>query len=158
MGLDFERTPYAFLESPAFFGVVLVLAALSVALDRRGAQSGGPREAGIGVVAVAIGALLFAGSLADAGYPAWPGLVAGVACAALGHLAARALFGGARRRLDRGAGTLLILYADATALVLAALAVLAPPLSLLALAALAALIVLARRSKGRKFEGLRILR
>ena len=158
IGLDFDGTAYAFLETPPFFGVVLGLAVLAMALERRGAQGRGLLDVGLGVVAACLGALLFAGSLADHGYPGWPGLAGGIACAALGYLAGRVLFGGARRRLEPGAATLLTLYADASALAIAALAIFLPPLSLLALLAFALLLVRSRRAQGRKFEGLRILR
>ena len=158
VGLDFDGTAYSFLETPAFFGVVLGLGVLATVLDRRGAQQRVVLDVGLGVVAACIGALLFAGSLADNGYPGWPGIAGGIACAALGYLAGRALFRGARRRLDAGAATLLTLYADAIALALAALAIFLPPLSVLALVALAMLLLRSRRAQGRKFEGLRILR
>jgi len=157
VGLDFDRTAYAFLETPFFFGVVLALAVLAMVLDRRRARES-LLDVGLGVVAASLGALLFAGSLADNGYPGWPGLVGGIACAFLGYLAGRALFVGARRRLEPGAATLLTLYADAIALALAAVAIFLPPLSLLALVAFAILLLRSRRARGRKFEGLRILR
>ena len=158
IGLDFDGTAYSFLETPGFFGVVLGLAVLAMALERRGAQGRRLLDGGLGGVAACLGALLFAGSLADNGYPGWPGLAGGVACAALGYLAGRSLFGGARRRLEPGAATLLTLYADAIALGLAALAILLPPLSLLALVASVVILVRSRRAQERKFEGLRILR
>ena len=158
IGLDFDGTAYAFLEAPAFFGVVLGLAVLAMALERRGAQGRGTLEVGLGVVAACLGGLLFAGSLADNGYPGWPGLAGGAVCALLGYLAGRSLFGGARRRLEPGAATLLTLYADAIALALAALAILLPPVSLLALVAFVVILLRSRRAQGRKFEGLRILR
>jgi len=157
VGLDFDRTAYAFLETPFFFGVVLTLAVLAMVLDRRRARES-LLDVGLGVVAASLGALLFAGSLAANGYPGWPGLVGGIACALLGYLAGRALFVGARRRLEPGAATLLTLYADAIALALAAVAIFLPPLSLLALVAFAILLLRSRRARGRKFEGLRILR
>ena len=158
VGLDFDGTAYSFLETPAFFGVVLGLAVLSMAVERRGAERRGVLEVGLAVVAVCLGALLFAGSLADHGYPGWAGLASGAACAALGYLAGRSLFDGARRRLEPAAAKLLTLYADALALGLAAVAILVPPLSLLALVAFGVLLVRSRRAQGRKFEGLRILR
>ena len=161
LGVDFEGTPYVFLETPLFFGIVLMLGLVSLVLERR--RDGGqpaPRrlEVGLVLVATTLGALLFAGTLADHGYPGWPGLLGGAASAGLGHAAAAGLFGRARRRLAVGAATLLTAYADALALALAALAVLVPPVSFLALVALALLLVRSRRARGRKFEGLRILR
>ena len=111
-----------------------------------------------GVVALVLGALMFAGSLAAGGHSAWPGLVAGLACAALAWAAVGGLLGRARRRLDAGAAALLPIYADAAAVVLAALAVFVEPAGFLALAAFAFLLVGARREGDRKYAGLRILR
>lgn len=160
LGIDFDGTDYAFLESPWFFALLLALALASLALERRrgGQPERGRVETGLGVIALALGALLFAGALADGGYPGWPGLVAGAGCAGVGFAAGQGLFGAARRRLEAGPAMLLTLYADAVAVALAALAIFVPPASFLALAALAALLVRARRARGRKFEGLRILR
>jgi hypothetical protein len=158
IGLDFSGTSYDFLESPGFLLAVLVLAVLAYALDRRG--GGGPRDpamlglAGLGLV---VGALLFAGSLAEGHHESWPGIVAGVACAALGYAAVAALFARARRRLEGGSG-LLSVYADAIALALAGLAIALPPVGLVALVAFAALLVRGRAAGDRKYEGLRVLR
>ena len=109
-------------------------------------------------LAVALGALLFAGSLADGGREGWPGLIAGVACAALGYAAAAGLIGRARRRLDAEAAGLLPVWADAAALALAALAILLPPVGLAALVGFGWLLVRGRREGSRKYEGLRVLR
>ena len=49
-----------------------------------------------GVVGVVLGALLFAGALADGGTASWPGLVGGVLCAALGWRAVGGLVERAR--------------------------------------------------------------
>jgi hypothetical protein len=112
-------------------------------------------EAALGVV---LGALLFAGSLAEGGEEAWPGLIAGAACAGLAVAALGPLLERARRRLDRGAAVLLVVYAEGLALALAAIAVLLPPLSFLALAGFVLLLLGGRRRGGRKYAGLRILR
>jgi hypothetical protein len=166
LGLDFEGTSFAFLEQPLFLLAVLALAVAAYALERRGASRRGPSEKsgrsplelGLLGLAVLLGALLFAGSLADGGAPAWPGLVAGLACAALGFLAVSGLLTRARRRLDAGAAALLPVYADTLALVLAGLAVLVPPVSFLAIALFVVIVVRGRRGDQSKFEGLRILR
>src|SRR4051794_33929122 len=144
-GVDFSSTDFSFLESPAFLLVVLVLAVGSYALQRRGesvaqtraaGRPGDPRakvaggrktpepfEAALLVLGVVLGALLFAGSLADGHHESWPGIIGGIACAALGYFALAALFGRARQRLagSGGAVTLLGLYADGIALALAGL-------------------------------------
>ena len=80
-----------------------------------------------------LGALLFAGAMADGGEPSWVGLVAGPLCAALGWLAVGGLVERARSRLDDSAAVLLTVYADGAALLLAALAVFVPPVSFVAL-------------------------
>jgi hypothetical protein len=107
-----------------------------------------------------LGALLFAGSLADNGHESWLGIVAGVACAALGWFAVAALFARARKRLagSGGAISLLSAYADGIALALAGLSILFPPLAFVALAAFVVLIVRSRGESAQKYEGLRSLR
>jgi len=181
VGVDFEGTGYAFLETPAFLAAVLALAVVAYAAGRarRGEEPPSEQDAGAAQAAAgrggrasatdsvglalalaggALGALLFAGSLADGGYAGWLGLVAGAACAALGYASGAALFGRARRRLDASAAALLPVWADAAALVLAASAILFPPLGVLSLVGFAWIAIAMRRERSRKFEGLRILR
>lgn len=155
LGIDFTGTDWAFLESTGFLAAVLALAVIGYALGRGGRELPPPLLAG---VAVALGGLLFAGSLADGGHSAWPGLAAGVACALLAFYAAGAFLGRVRKRLDPGAAGFLDTYADLAALVLAGLSILAPPVGFLALAAFAWLIARGRGQADRKYEGLRILR
>jgi hypothetical protein len=173
-GVDFEGTSYEFLEEPAFLVAVLALAVGAYAVDRtrgtRPDEGRDPVAAGLGVIALGLGALLFAGSLADGDHTSWPGLVAGAVAAALGYLGVAALFTRARRRLrgvgaagegggaPRGGGNLLDAYADVIALVLAGLSILAPPVGIAAVIAFALLLLLRARGGGEKYEGLRILR
>lgn len=178
-GVDFDGTSFSFLEKPWFLFLVLVLGFAAYARERRrqtGAQTtpsgqpGDPRagsrsrpdiaDAAMVVLGVVLGALLFAGSLADHDHPSWPGIIGGIACAALGYFALASLFARARRRLQGSGGpvTLLGVYADLIALVLAGLSILFPPLAFVALAAFLVLIVRSRGEGARKFEGLRILR
>lgn len=172
-GIDFDGTDFAFLEGGAFLAAVLALAVVAYAFERSGfgrqeapdpdpgrAPRRNPVDAGFGLVALALGALLFAGSIAEGGRDGAPWVVAGMACALLAYLATAQLLSGARRRLAAtgGGGGLLGVYADLTALALAGLAVLVPPLSFAALAAFAWLLVRGRRAGERKYEGLRILR
>jgi hypothetical protein len=141
---------------------------LAYALERRpaAAPSGrptaeagrSPLELGLLAVAVVLGALLFAGSLAEEGFVWWPGLVAGALCAALGYAAVAGLLGRARRRVGGSAAALLTVYAEGFALLLAGVAILIPPLSLAALVLFAVLVVRGRAAGERKFQGLRILR
>jgi hypothetical protein len=162
IGLDFSGTDYSFLESPGFLLAVFGLAVVGYALDRRRGESDAgardPAALALAAVALALGALLFAGSLADGNHESWPGLVAGVACAALGYAAVATLFARARRRLQGGAASMLALYADLIALGLAGLAIALPPVGLAALVAFAVLIARARGGREGKYEGLRVLR
>lgn len=181
-GVDFDRTSFEFLEEPAFLLVVLALALGAYALDRRrqsgeqvkaAGRPGDPRaslaggrrapelrEAVMLALGVGLGALLFAGSLAEGDNPSWPGILAGIVCAGLGWYALASLFARARRRLSGSSGalTLLGVYADAIALGLAGLSILFPPLAFVALVVFLGLIVRSRGEGAQKFEGLRILR
>jgi hypothetical protein len=107
--------------------------------------------------AVALGALLFAGSLTEGDRDGWIGLPLGAACAALAWYASARFFARARARLDSGGG-LLTAYGDLIALALAAISVALPPLAFVALAVFILLLVRGRTAEGRKYEGLRILR
>jgi hypothetical protein len=133
---------------------------LAYALDRRRSDAGArdPASLLLAALALGLGALLFAGSLADGNHESWPGLIAGVACAALAYAAVAALFARARGRLEGGAANLLSVYADLLALALAGLAIAVPPVGLVALVAFALLIARSRSGRGRKYEGLRVLR
>jgi hypothetical protein len=157
LGLDFDGSGWQFLESPAFLLVVLVLAVLSYGAERSGVNR---RATAIGTAGVSLilGALLFAGSLAEGGHSAVPGLLAGAACALLAYLAVGDLLDRVARRLDQSAARLLTVYADLFALALAAVAIFLPPVSFLALAAFAVLLVKGRRERDRKYAGLRILK
>jgi Domain of unknown function (DUF4126) len=160
IGVDFSGTDYRFLESGGFLLVVFALAVVAYTLDRRRGD-GGPRDPAsllLAGAALVLGALLFAGSLAEGHHESWPGLIAGVACAALGYAAVATLFGRARQRLEGGAASLLSVYADAVALGLAGLAIALPPVGIVALVAFAVLLARSRSGRDRKYEGLRVLR
>jgi hypothetical protein len=159
VGLDFDGTSFAFLESWQFLLGVLVLVALMDFAQRRSADlEAGPFGWLLLGVAVALGALQGAGSLADHGHPVAAGIVAGAAAAALGFFAARSLFGRVRRRLDPEAQGALPVYGEGAALAAAGLSILFPPLAILVLAGLAWLLAGGRRRAGEKYAGLRILR
>jgi hypothetical protein len=163
-GIDFDGTDWSFLESPPFLLVVLLLAVVAYGLERSAANRPPPNEGRtpaqiVGALAgVVLGALLFAGALADGDEPAWIGLVAGPLCALLAWAAVGGLVERARGRLQGGAAALLSLYADAAAVLLALAAVFVPPLSYLALVVFAVLLLRARGRQGEKYAGLRILR
>jgi hypothetical protein len=157
IGLDFDGTDFAFLEEWPFLLGVLLLVALSD-IAARGREGAAWLVWGLLGLALVLGALQGAASLADRGHPIVPGIVAGAAAAALGYFAARSLFGRVRRRLDREAQGALTLYGEGTALAAAGASVLFPPLALLVLAGLAWLLAGGRRRAGEKYAGLRILR
>jgi hypothetical protein len=164
VGIDFDGTDWSFLESPGFLFVVLALAVLGYMAERSGANRA-PPEGGRGALAIAggllglvFGALLFAGALADGGEKGWIGLVAGPVCAALGWLAVGGVLDRARARLEGGAATLVGVYAEVAALVLAAVAIFLPPVSYLVLVAFVVLLLGGRRREGEKYAGLRVLR
>jgi hypothetical protein len=161
LGLDFDGTDFSFLETWPFLLGVLVLV---MGLDFIGRRAG--RDAAerppllyvVLVVALALGALLAAGSVADRSDEWWAGAVAGLVCAALGFEAARSLFGRVRRRLDEQAAAALPVYAEGAALAAAGLSILFPPLAVLIIAGLVWLLTGGKRRAGDKYAGLRILR
>ena len=159
--IDFEGTDLAFLEKAGWLLAVVLALIVFVLLQRRLTSEGldrGPLGAALGGIALGVGALLFAGALADHTDTWWPGLVGGIACALLAQTAVRDLLRRTRARLDPGAREALTLYADGASLLLAALAILLPPVSVIAVAALAWLLISGRRRSGEKYAGLRILR
>jgi hypothetical protein len=159
--IDFDGTDLSFLEQAGWLLAVIVALIVFVLLQRRLTSEGldrGPAGAALAAVALGLGALLLAGALADHSDTWWPGLIGGLACALLAQVAARDLLRRTRSRLEPDAREALTVYADGASLVLAALAIAAPPVSAIALAALAWLLVSGRRRAGEKYAGLRILR
>ena len=156
-GIDFDGTDWHFLESTGFMLAVLAIGVVAYLAERSEANRRFV-ELCSGIVGVILGAMLFAGALADGGSEAWPGLVGGVICAALGWRAVGGLIERTRARLADGPAALLTAYADAVALVLAAIAIFVPPASLLAIAGFVVLLFAGRRREGEKYAGLRVLR
>jgi hypothetical protein len=157
VGIDFDGTDLSFLESTGFLAAVVAVGVLAFFLERS-RERRRPAEVMAGLVGVALGALLFAGALADNGEPAWIGLVFGPLCAALAWLAVGGLVERVRARLEPEQAALLTAYADGAALLLAAVAIFVPPLAFLAIPAFVVLLVGGRRREGEKYAGLRILR
>jgi hypothetical protein len=160
-GIDFNHTHVAFMEDPGFLlALVIGVIAIVVAERRLGPSrvETGPVGAVVAGLGLGLGALLFGGALADDGYAFVPGLIGGIACAALAQAAVRGLFRRTRARLDAQAAAALPVYAEGAGLALAGISVLAPPVSLLALAFFSWLLLGQRRRGERKFAGLRILR
>jgi len=159
LGIDFDGTDFAFMEEWQFLLGVLVLVALSdFATRRRADVDAGPVVWLLLTIAVVLGALQGAASLADNDFTIAPGVVAGVAAAALGFFAARSLFGRVRKRLDPDAQSILPLYGEGAAVAAAGFSVLFPPLAILVIAGLVWLLAGGRRRAGEKYAGLRILR
>jgi hypothetical protein len=160
LGVDFEGTDYEFLESIPFLAVLLLLNVVGALSDRL--TPARQIEYPLIVVACALGALLFAGSLAEEGYSGVPGWFAGAACAAIAYAAVRTFLGRAHSRLaargDEGSAGFLTLYVDGAGLLLAALAVFVSPVSYVALAFCTWALIEQRRRSGKKYEGLRVLR
>jgi cytochrome bd-type quinol oxidase subunit 2 len=171
VGVDFDNTDFSWVESPVFLLVVLALAVIAYAMDRRarsvvpsgsgngtGRPERSPMQAALAVVAMALGAVVFGASLAEGGRTEWPGVIAGMICAFLGFMAVALLFARARSRLEGGAAALLNAYADVTSLVLAAVTILFPPLGYAIIVGFVVLLVRAARGGTQKYEGLRVLR
>jgi len=150
LGVNFSGGDFAFLESYVFIGVVAVLA---IASHMR--EIPPPVLAGL---AIALGALLFAGSLTEGGREGWIGLPLGAACAALAWYASARFFARARARLGPDGAGFVEVYGDLVALSIAFVSIVIPPLAFGALAAFVFLLVRGRSAEGRKYEGLRILR
>ena len=161
LGIDFDGTDFSFLEQAPALAIVLVMLAIATFAVRRAGPEAPERPPYVAVfaaLAVALGALQGAASLADRDHPIIPGLLVGAACAALGFVAVRDLLTRTRRRLDAETAGTLPVYAEGAALGAAGLSVLFPPLALLVIAGLVALLVGGRRRSGEKYAGLRILR
>jgi hypothetical protein len=160
-GVDFDHTDYSFLESPVFLLVLALVLVVTALAERRlgpGRVDAGPLGAAIVGISIGLGALLFAGSLADTHHTAWPGLIGGAACAVLGSATARSLFARVRQRLDAAGQAALPAYAEGSGLAVAGLSVALPPLAIVFILFLAWLLITGRRREGQKFAGLRVLR
>ena len=161
LGIDFSGTDFAFLEEWPFLLGALVLVMAADFAGRRAGRDAADRPPLLYVflaIVVVLGALLAAGSVADRSDAWWAGMLAGVACAALGFQATRSLFGRVRQRLDEQAANALPVYAEGLALAAAGLSILFPPLAVIVIAALVWLLAGGRRRSGEKYAGLRILR
>jgi uncharacterized membrane protein len=162
--IHFDHSNYAFLQHNEFLSFVAILAVFSVAAEllTKSKQSTGrpePWEIVWGVASLALGAAYFAGSLCGRGHLAWPGLISGVICAAVGVIATRSFLIRLAARLDDDAASVGVpLVANGSALLIAVLSVVAPPLGVVALLGLLWLIYRGRGRDEQKYAGLRILR
>ena len=157
VGIDYDGTPFAFLEAPGWL-LAVVVAVVAVAVAERRGVPDGPLEAALSGLGIGLGALLFAATLADHFDLWWPGLLGGGLCAVLAGAATRSLVARTRARLDPEARAALPIYVEGTAMLLAALAVVVAPISVVALGFFAFLLRGGRRREGEKYAGLRILR
>ncbi len=166
-GINLTGTDWSWMESWVFLGVLAALYLVFWIMDRAG-KSAVVRPGGTAVEAVptyrilcaVAGALLFAGTLADSGHRAWPGLVAGAIVGFIGYLALGRLFMRANQRLfaSGDSAVLLGLGRDLLTIALTALAVLVDVAGYALLLGALVLLATARRREGEKYEGLRILR
>ncbi|MCW3026887.1 MAG: hypothetical protein JWN81_98 [Solirubrobacterales bacterium] len=174
LGVTFAHGRFTFLQSGWWLLAVTVAFVLAYALQLRlglaptldpgapGTQAGrasDPLAAALSGVACGTGALLFAGTLAAHRDAWWPGLLGGLAAAALAQRAVAPVVARARTRLtDREAREAVTVYLDAVALLLAALVALLHPLGYVVVGLFAWLLLRARARAGAKYAGLRILR
>ena len=159
--INFSHSSYSFLESGPFLLVMVIGVVLLALTERRVAgQTLESRWVArtLAVASLVIGALLFAGSLARGHYAAWPGLIGGVICAAVGIAATVPLVARVRARLDSEAAAALPLFTEGAAVISAVLSVLLPPVGVIVLALLLWLLFAGRGRAEQKYAGLRILR
>jgi hypothetical protein len=159
--LHFKHSHFAFLAgTPFLLGMALAAILLAVAERRLGPERVGDRPFMLLVAAIgaALGAILFAGMFCRGSYVTWPGIPAGIVCAAIGVMATAPLLQRVRTRLDEAAAAALPVIAEGFALALAILSVVAPPVGPIAVALMVWLMFAGRRREGQKYAGLRILR
>jgi uncharacterized membrane protein len=160
IGLDFDGTAFAFLESPVWLLILAV--ALVATLFARKVLETPPGEAALAGIGIGLGALLCAASIDDRHDVWWYGLIVGAVAALLASTVSRTLFARVRARFtaagDSQAAAALPWYGEAAGLVVAGASVLFPPLAIVAVGFLIALLVTGRRRSDQKYAGLRILR
>ena len=159
VGIDYEGTPFAFMESSAWLLAVAVALLIAVAVARRRDVSEGPIDAALqGICDRPRGAAVRGDARRQHRH-----LVAGPARGWSLRGARRLRRRGrsttrVRARLDAEARGALPVYLEGTAVVLAGLSVVVAPISVLALGFFAFLLRGGRRREGEKYAGLRILR
>ena len=159
--IDFEHTSYSFLEQAPFLLVMVIGVVLLAVTERQATRQqleGRFVVAVLAAVSLVLGALFFAGALAQDRHAVWPGFIAGVLCAGVGILATRPLLERVRTRLDQETAAMLPLFSESGALLAAVLSVLLPPVGLVVLLLLLWLLFAGRQRGEQKYAGLRILR
>lgn len=159
--IHFSGTDLSFLQSAPFLIAMGVAAAVLLVAERRfrgSAARARPMVVTVGICALVLGALLFAGSLARGHYTSWPGAVGGVLCASLAIAATVPLLLRVSSRLGGQDADVVPLYAEGVAVLVGVLSVVAPPVGLVVVLLLLWLFIAGRRRTGQKYAGLRILR
>jgi hypothetical protein len=156
--IHFSGTDYSFLQGAPFLVAMAVAAVVLALAEHRLRPEQRLFALALAIAGAALGALLFAGSLARGHYTSWPGLIGGILCAAVGTAATVPLLRRVRQRLDQSTAAALPFYAEACALLFAVLSVVGPPIGVIGLAGLVWLLFASRRREGQKYAGLRILR
>ncbi|HLY48541.1 MAG TPA: DUF4126 family protein [Solirubrobacteraceae bacterium] len=159
--IHFSGTDLAFLAGAPFLiamGVLGVLLLVAEARLRGATARDRPLTVILALCGLALGALLFAGSLARGHYAEWAGAVGGVLCAALAVAATVPLLARVSARLGGGDAAALPAYIEGVAVLAALLSVVAPPVGVIVVLVLGWLLVAGRRREGQKYAGLRILR
>jgi hypothetical protein len=160
LGVDFDGTQFAFLESPVWLLALVIALIASVFIRPLLEKPAG--EAALSGIGIGLGALLCAASIDDRHATWWYGLIIGALVAYLASSVSRSIFSRVRARFasagDSQAAAALPFYGEATGLVVAGASILFPPLALVAIGFLVALLITGRRRGEQKYAGLRILR
>jgi hypothetical protein len=157
IGVDYDGTPFSFLEAPGWL-LAVVLALIAVVIAQRRGVPDRILESALAGIGIGLGALLCAATIADHYDLWWPGLLGGGLAATLAGAATRSLVARTKARLDPEARAALPVYVDGTSAVLAALSIVVAPIAVIALGFFAFLLRGGRRREGEKYAGLRILR
>lgn len=160
LGVDFEGTPFDFLENPIVIGILGVIAVVGLVDSARAVKKNSFLTDAVRLpLALVFGGLFGAGSVAEHSDTWVIGAVVGVAAAALGWFATASLVAGARKRLEGEAEASLILAAvvELIAIVTAFLSLIFPPLAIIALVAVLVLLVRGRKTSDGRYAGLRTL-
>ncbi|MFZ1996109.1 MAG: DUF4126 family protein [Solirubrobacteraceae bacterium] len=159
--IDFAHSSFSFLQQAPFLLVMVIGVALLGVTERQATREmleGRLVTLSLAAVSLILGALLFAGALAQGHHAVWPGLIAGVICGGIGLMATRPLLERVRARLDDQTVAMVPLFSESGALLAAVLTVLLPPVGVVVLALLIWLLYAGRRRSEQKYAGLRILR
>jgi len=159
-GMDPDGTDFSFISETWFLAILFALVVLGLVSRGRAAL-----RYPLLILLSTTGALAFAASLAEEGETAWPGLIVGALATAVAAMIAADILEGAISRAkgsdkegaDAAVNTLVIGFSFG-GILLAALSLFVPPVSLVAAFLLLALALGRRRKAGEKYEGLRILR